>query len=126
MNSKKETIRYSEAFKSQVVKEVESGELSCHQARRKYGIGGVNTVQYWIRRMGKLESLPKVIRVEKPDEKDQIKELEKQVRQLKEALADTHVRFLIAETQFEIVCKQQGLDAAEIKKKLQAKPKSKQ
>ena len=126
MNAKKQTIRYSEAFKLQVVQEVEHGNLSCGQARRKYGIKGVNTVQYWMRRMGKLELLPKLIRVEKPDEHDKVKDLEKQIRQLKEALADTQVRYLIAETQLEIVCKQQGLDPEEVKKKLPAKPTSKQ
>jgi ATP:corrinoid adenosyltransferase len=76
--------------------------------------------------MGKLDSLPKLIRVEKPDERDRIKELERQVKELKNALADTQVRYLIAESQLEIVCEQQGLDAEEVKKKLQAKPSSKQ
>jgi len=125
MNSRKQTIRYSEAFKVQVIQEVENGNLSCNEARRKYGIKGVGTVRYWMRRMGKLDSLPKLIRVEKPDEQDRVKELEKQVRQLKEALADTQVRYLIAETQIEIICKQQGLDPEEVKKKLPAKPTSK-
>ncbi len=74
--------------------------------------------------MGKLNALPKVIRVEKADEKDRIKELEKQLRQLKEALADTQVKYLIAETQLEIICEQQGLSVEEVKKKLQAKPTS--
>jgi DNA anti-recombination protein RmuC len=64
--------------------------------------------------------------VEKPDERDRIKELERQVKELKNALADTQVRYLIAESQLEIVCEQQGLDAEEVKKKLQAKPSSKQ
>ncbi|HMG89436.1 MAG TPA: transposase [Chryseolinea sp.] len=72
MNSKKKvTIRYSEAFKHQVINEVESG-VTCAQVRKKYGIGGINTIQYWMKRLGKLESLPKVIRVEKPDEKSKV------------------------------------------------------
>jgi hypothetical protein len=72
--------------------------------------------------MGKLELVPKIVRVEKPNEKDRVKELEKQIRELKEALADTQVRYLIAESQLEIVCERQGLNAEEIKKKLRAKP----
>jgi transposase len=123
---KSQVIRYSEAFKQQVIQEVERGDLNIYQLSKKYGIRGMNTVQYWLRRRGKLDLLPKLIRVEKPDEKDKVKELEKQVRQLKEALADTQVRYLIAETQLEIVCKQQGLDPEEVKKKLPAKPTSKQ
>ena len=34
-------IRYSEAFKHQVIKEVEEGHCSCEQARKKYGIKGI-------------------------------------------------------------------------------------
>jgi transposase-like protein len=119
-------IRYSEAFKHQVIKEVEDGHCNCDQARKKYGIKGINTVQYWIKRMGKLEALPKIIRVEKPDEKSRVKELERQVRQLKNSLAETQVRYLMAESQFEIVCEQQGLDPQEVKKKLEQKDSSEQ
>ena len=76
--------------------------------------------------MGKLEAIPKIIRVEKPDEKSRIKELERQVRQLKNSLAETQVRYLMAESQFEIMCEQQGLDPQEVKKKLEQKDSSAQ
>ena len=122
---KRVLIRYSEAFKQEVVAEIESGRMNGHQAGKRYGISS-QIISYWLRRMGKLDSLPKLIRVEKPDERDRIKELERQVKELKNALADTQVRYLIAESQLEIVCEQQGLDAEEVKKKLQAKPSSKQ
>jgi transposase-like protein len=121
---KRVVIRYSEAFKHQVVSEVEEGQCSCAEAHKKYGIKGVNTIQYWMKRMGKLDALPKVIRVEKPDEKSRIKELERQIRQLKNSLAETQVRYLMAESQFEIVCEQQGLDPQEVKKKLEEKDSS--
>src|SRR5688572_10433247 len=111
------SIRYSEAFKNQVIKEVEEGRYSCQEARKKYGIKGVATVQYWMKRMGKLDALPKIIRVEKPDEKARLKELERQVRELKNALAETQVRCVIAESRFEIVCEDQGLDPETVKKK---------
>lgn len=119
-------IRYSEAFKHQVIKEVEEGHCNCFQAQKKYGIKGINTIQYWMKRMGKLEALPKIIRVEKPDEKSRIKELERQIRQLKNSLAETQVRYLLAESSFEIVCEQQGLDPQEVKKKLEKKGSSEQ
>lgn len=119
MRTKKSiSIRYSEAFKNQVIKEVEEGHCSCQEARKKYGIKGVATVQYWMKRMGKLDFLPTVIRVEKPDEKSRMKELERQIRELKNALAETQVRCVIAESQFEIVCEDQGLNPEEVKKKL--------
>lgn len=124
INEGRTVNRYSEAFKQQVVHEVESGAGSVQELRRKYGLSH-NTIQYWIKKMGKLELLPRIIRVEKPNEKDRIKELERQIRELKESLADTQVDYLIAKNQFEIVCEQQGLDPEEVKKKLKAKPSSK-
>ena len=117
---KNKVIRYSEAFKLQVVKEVEDGVLTCDQARIKYGLSH-GRVPIWIKRLGKLHLLPKLIRVETPDEKDRIKELEKQIQQLKNSLAETQVRYLVAESQFEVVCEQQGLDPDEVKKKLLGK-----
>ena len=126
MNSKKRTIiRYSEAFKHQVVKEVEEGTRSINEVRKIYGINGLCTIQNWMKRMGKFESLPRFIRVEKPNEKDQIKELQRQIKELKNSLAETQVRFLIAESQFEVVCEEQGLDPQVVKKKLETKPSSK-
>jgi transposase len=118
MNSRKNvTIRYSEAFKHQVINEVESGS-SIEQVRKKYGIGGKSAIQKWMKRLGKLGSLPKIIRVEKPDEKAKLKDMERQIRELKNALAETQVRCVIAESRFEIVCEDQGLDAEAVKKKL--------
>ncbi|MEJ0055798.1 MAG: transposase [Bacteroidota bacterium] len=116
--------RYSESFKHQVVHEVESGQGSVQELRRKYGLSP-STIQYWIKRIGKLELLPKLIRVEKPDEKDRIKELERQIRQLKESLADTQVDSLINKSYFEVLCEEQGLDPEEVKKNLRGKRSSK-
>ena len=76
--------------------------------------------------MGKFDLLPRAIRVEKPDEKDRIKELERQIKDLKNALAETQVRYIIAESQLEVVCEQQGLNVEEVKKKVKGKPSSKQ
>ncbi len=43
---------YSMSFKLQVVKEVESGEISLTQAAQKYGIQAKSTVREWIRKFG--------------------------------------------------------------------------
>ena len=122
---KRNTVkRYSEAFKQQVVQEVESGQGTVQELRRRYGLSQ-STIPYWIKRIGKLELLPKLIRVEKPDEKDRIKELERQIRQLKEALADTQVDSIINRSYFEVLCEEQGLNPEEVKKKLKGKSSSK-
>lgn len=118
-------IRYSEAFKQEIVREVESGTKSLAEVRRAYSLGSC-TVQRWIKRIGKFDLLPRAIRVETPQERDRIKELERQIKDLKNALAETQVRYIIAESQLEVVCEQQGLDVEQVKKKLKDKPSSKQ
>lgn len=127
MNSKKRTkyLRYSEAFKHEIVREIEDGTRSLAESRRIYGLGSC-TIQGWIKRIGKFDLLPRAIRVETPNEKDRIKALERQIKDLKNALAETQVRYIIAESQLEVVCEQQGLDVEEVKKKLKDKPSSKQ
>ena len=124
MRTSKHIIRYSQAFKQQVVQEIEEGRWTLSEATKVYGIRGSQTVKGWLKRMGKLDLLPKLVRVEKPDEKNQIKELERKIRELKDALAETQVRCIIAETRLDIVCEQQGLDPEDVKKKLPAKPSS--
>lgn len=46
------SIRYSEAFKMEVVRELESSGAPFAQMRRKYGIKGAGTVENWVRRYG--------------------------------------------------------------------------
>lgn len=114
-------MKYSEAFKRQVVEELETGVVSsAHEAQRRYGIRGAATVPRWIRRFGKNHLLAKVVRVETPDEKREIERLRKQVRELEHALAQTRMKELIAEARFEIVCQDYGLDIEAQKKKAAA------
>ncbi len=46
---------YSQAFKLQVVGQVERGELSTHQAKKKYGIQARSTVMQWLRKYGSFD-----------------------------------------------------------------------
>lgn len=79
--------RYSISFKQMVVKEVEEG-LSFEFVRKKYGIGGGATIQYWVKQFGKDHLLNKVIKVETMNERDRLKQLEEENKRLKMALAD--------------------------------------
>jgi transposase len=55
-SSKRRSQRdYSLAFKLQVVREVEKGELTYKQSQKKYGIQGRSTVLVWIRKHGILD-----------------------------------------------------------------------
>ncbi len=117
--SKKTRIqyRYSEAFKQQVVSEIDSGKYTITEAKRAYGINGGGTVQNWARKMGNLGILTKTIRVEKPDEKDRIRALEAEIRKLKEVIADTVLERHIADATLEIICEDNGWDVEAVKKK---------
>jgi transposase-like protein len=95
------TYRYSLAFKQKVVSEVESGKYYVAQARRVYGLGA-GRIEEWMRQLGKNHLLGKVVRIEMKDEKDRIKELEKQKRELESALAQEHLRNLALESLIEV------------------------
>jgi transposase len=118
MAEERRVLRYSEAFKRQVVEELETGVVSSvNEAQRRYGIRGSLTVRRWVRRLGRNHLLAKVVRVETPDEKREIEELRRQVRDLEHALAQTRMKELLAEAQFEILCQQQGIVDVEGQKK---------
>ncbi len=110
-------IRYSEAFKRQVVLELEDGTVSSvEEVRRKYGISGGETVVRWIRKFGRNHLLSKVVRVETPEERTEVQKLKARLRQLEKALADSEIRSLLIQAHFEIACEQMGVDI-EVKKK---------
>ena len=114
-----ERIRYSEAFKRQVLREIEEGKFpSVSAARRAYGIRGRSTIQYWMRTLGRTHLLKKVVRVEKPKETSELSELRQRVRQLEKALADAYVDQRLAQAWFEIACEAAGIeDIEQFKKK---------
>ncbi len=111
-------VRYSMSFKHQVVKELESGRFSSiSQAKEHYGIAGAETIRNWLVRYGRNHLCPKVVRVEKPEEKNQIQELKKQIKQLKEALGQTQAENVINQEFLKIACEQMGQDLDSFKKK---------
>ncbi len=116
-----EIRRYSEAFKMHVVSELESGKLgNMKEARERYGISGKETVARWARKYGKLRLLAKVIRVESPDERDQLRELRRENERLKRALADEHMKAILYESWLEVACEKFGVtDVEAFKKKLE-------
>lgn len=115
----KTTIRYSEAFKLQVVRELEQGRYSGPLAAgMAYGVTGHDTVAGWVRRFGKDHLLGRLVRVTKADEETEVKLLRKRVRELERALADAHIDLKLETAYFEIACEAAGVkDGEEFKKK---------
>ena len=115
-------IRYSESFKMQVIKELESGEFSSlNRAQSHYGIKGSMTIKKWLKRYGRNHLISKVVRVEAPDEKQRIQELKDQNRQLKIALGETQAENLLNQAFLEIACRDLGQDLDSFKKKVATK-----
>ena len=115
------SVRYSEAFKLQVIRELEAGRyVSICEASRAYGIKGSVTVGKWVRRYGKEHLLGKVIHVMKADEQTEVQALRKQVRELKAALADAHLDHLLDREYLKIACRTAGIEDVEAFKKKHA------
>lgn len=110
MSPQRIILRYSLAFQQKVVSEIESGELSIAEARRVYDIKGWGTIARWLRKLGKQHFLNKVVRIEMKDEKDRVRQLEKEKRELESALAQAHLKNLTLEALIEIAKERYNID----------------
>lgn len=118
-------IRYSEAFKREVVRQLELEGSSFAAVRLKYGITGNATVQNWVRKYGN-GLRGRMIRVQRPEEIDQLKRLKERVRQLESALADVNIDLALERAYTRMACEQAGIqDLEEFKKKAGGKPRMK-
>lgn len=102
MQRQKTVHRYSQAFKQKVIAEIESGQLTLAEAQRIYDIKSYGTIRYWLKRYGKHHLLPKIVRIEMRDEKDKLKELEKEKQELESALAQAHLKILCLESLIDV------------------------
>jgi len=112
-------IRYSEAFKLQVLRELEEGKFETRSAAyRAYGVRGQGTIERWAIKYGKDHLVGKVVRVETPKEVSEVKALRNRVRELEKALADAHLRQRFDEAYLRVACRTAGIeDVEEFKKK---------
>ena len=118
-------IRYSEAFKMEVVRELEAEDYSYEEMRRKHGIRGKMTVSRWVQKYGN-GTRGKVMRMERPEERNQVKQLKERMRRLETALADANVALALEQEFVRIACRRAGIeDVAGFKKKAGGKPATK-
>ncbi len=99
-----------------VVRELEEQDLPFEHVRRKYGILGSCTVQKWVRKYGN-GSRGKRIRVEKPEEINELQRLKERVRRLESALADANIDVALERAYTQLACERAGVDVEEFKKK---------
>ena len=107
-------IRYSEAFKKQVVREYEAG-ASARSLSEKYGIKGGNTINTWLKKYGREGGRYKLMVIQKPEEQERVKQLEKRVRDLEQALAQVMLDKLMLGSRVEVIEAEEGI---EVKKKI--------
>lgn len=112
-------VRYSEAFKLHVVRELEEGRhVSLCAASEAYGIGGAVTVRNWVSKYGKTHLLKRVIRVETADERNELQRLKARNRELEKALVDAHLDLRLERAWMELACEAGGVESVdEFKKK---------
>lgn len=104
-NSSPHQRRYSESFKIKIVREYERGHQTKDYLMNKYGIRGHSSVLEWCRKYGKL-SYPQrktIGRPMKDPEKQRIKDLEYELKKVKEKL-------IIYEKILELEKRESGLD----------------
>ncbi|WP_424961088.1 transposase [Ekhidna sp.] len=93
---------YSLTLKLQVVKEIESGELSTKAAQRKYGIQARSTVMNWLRKYGSFDwenqtpsNMPKTPEQKVMELEAKVKLLEKQKKLLEHQVAQADKKSII-------------------------------
>ena len=101
---------YSEAFKRQVVSDLENGGLTFAEAQKLYGINGGDTIQNWVRKFGKYHLLNRIVKIQVKEEVDQIKKLTKEKKELESALATSQVKIYALEALVDIAKEDYGID----------------
>jgi transposase-like protein len=106
----------------EVVRELEADDYSYEEMRRKHGIRGKMTVSRWVQKYGN-GTRGKIMRMERPEEQNQNKQLQERLRRLETALADANVALALEREFLEIACRRAGIaDVAGFKKKVGGKP----
>ena len=101
--------RYSQAFKQQVVSEIESGIYTISQAQHLYRIGSNSTIRNWLRQFGKNHLLSQRVHIQTTEEVNQLKQLASDKQRLESALADAHLKIATLESQLCQAEKQFGI-----------------
>lgn len=102
--------KYSIVFKKQVVFEVQSGSISAEQARIKYKIGGTTTVNRWCKIYNTLQFIPISNRKVMKDQKKAERDLEIEIKALKQENSNLKLKLEVVETMIDIAEKQLKID----------------
>ena len=115
-------VRYSRSFKMQLVREAEEEGMCPWRVSRKYRVSP-SSIMRWVRELGTGKH-GKVIRVDKAREVDELSRLRRELRTVKEALADAHVALAVEKAYVELACEQMGQRPEEWRKKQDGRPRT--
>lgn len=115
------TKRYSEGFKLKMLDELSTGKYTKREMFRMYGINS-STLNDWIRKYERLDLMNTRIMVENKDDLTKVKQLEKEIAQLKKLILKKDMDQMISESYLEVAAEMLGLkNVTELKKKLNIK-----
>lgn len=89
---------YTLTFKLNVVKELESGELTISQAKKKYGIQGDSTIRNWLRKYGNFDWENQIPSSMAKSPEQRILELEAKIKLLEKQKAQLERQNYIADS----------------------------
>lgn len=113
--------RYSEPFKLKILDELSKGNYTKRQLGRIYGINP-STINEWIKKYERKDLMNKRITVKTKDEISRIKELQKEIKTLKDLLLKKDLEGLVSDAYLEVAAEKLGYkDVYELKKKLNIK-----
>ena len=114
--------RYSESFKLKILNELTSGKLNKYQLGKLYGIAP-STINEWIKKYNRKDLMNTRITVNTKDEITRIKQLQKEIEQLKKLLLKKDMDQLVDDAYLEVAAQKLGYKSVlELKKKLSIKP----
>lgn len=99
--------RYSEAFKLAILREISEGRKTVTACQRHYGCSSA-AIYKWMKKYNRLDLYKTTIRIEMPDEKQKLKELQSRIAALEKALADTHLECLKAQAERDLALDELG------------------
>jgi transposase-like protein len=114
----KVTRRYSEGFKLKILSELSTGKYSKRELSRIYGLQS-STVNEWIKKYDRKDLMNTRIMIENKDEITRLKELQKEIEQLKKLLIKKDLDQMVNDSYLEVAAEMLGYkNVVELKKKL--------
>ena len=103
--------KYSEAFKRQMVRDLEKGLITASEVRRRYGVSGSMTITRWLTKYGKAEKVARgEVAAPKSIESRRVLFLEQKNRELEQALARLTIENVALESLIEEAQCHTGID----------------